>query len=419
MTDIPIKAVVYILVGIAFAGLTLRPVLERYSLYNIPLLYILIGALSIGLGAPLLDPLSDAFSAKVIEHSAELIVIISLAGAGLAIDLKASWKNWQPTWRLLAIAMPLTIGLVTYAGYTLADLAMPYALLLGAVLAPTDPVLARSVQVGPPGSTSSGTRTALTSEAGLNDGLAFPFVWLAIGLIGASAGELNFSWQSWLIKDLIYRTLAGILVGLGVGWCLVQFVFSRVGDARNARAMPGLVLLAGTFLAYGTAELIHGYGFLAVFVSARAGRALSVDTDAEPYENIVHRVADQLEAILMAVLLLWLGMFIAARLWTLWQWQDLLIALALVLVIRPAAGWLSMVGLKCELKERLKISFFGIRGMGSIFYLAFAQTHSDLTQADRIWSIVSLAILVSAIIHGTLATHWMEDEVPAQDDDGV
>ncbi|WP_415809949.1 cation:proton antiporter [Litorimonas haliclonae] len=404
----------YSLIGAAFMGLTFQPAFRDKMLFNIPIIYILVGIIGALIGLPVINPMGTETEAKIVEHASELIVIISLAGAGLSIDLKARWRTWQPTWRLLAIAMPLTILCVVWLGVNLAGLSVAGAILLAGALAPTDPVLARSVSVGSPHSEQNGTRTALTSEAGLNDGLAFPFIWLAVGVALATG---DFSWGSWVLEDVLYRTTAGVIAGLAVGWCLTKILFSSIGDATNNRSNAALVLLAATFLSYGLAELVHGYGFLSVFISARAARAFTKDTKAEPYENKAHKSADQLEAILLAVILLWFGTFIGGSLWHVWTWQDFAIAMAVVFVIRPIAAWISLLGHDMEKVDRAKIAFFGIRGMGSIFYAAFGLNQVEFADPERIWCVISFTILISALVHGSLANRWMADAGVDEPDD--
>ena len=155
--------------------------------------------------------------------------------------------------------------------------------------------------------------------------------------------------------------------------------------------------------------MVHGYGFLSVFIAARAARAFTKDTKAEPYENKTHKSADQLEAILLAIILLWFGTFIGGSLWHVWIWQDVAIAVAIVFVIRPLTGWLALIGHEMSKADRAKIAFFGIRGMGSIFYVAFGLNQVDFADPERIWCIVSFTILVSALVHGSLSNRWMAD----------
>lgn len=174
------RDVICTIVGLALFGLTLQPALSRYKTFNLPLIYVAFGAFLGGLGTATISPLAGEWQSKVIEHPSELIVIISLAGSGLGVDTVGGWRNWAPTWRLLIIAMPVTIGVVVLCGYGWLGLSLPGALLLAAALAPTDPVLDRSVQVAPPGQDEEPMEVALTAEAGMNDGLAFPFVYIAI-----------------------------------------------------------------------------------------------------------------------------------------------------------------------------------------------------------------------------------------------
>ena len=420
--SVDLRDVFYVLFGLAFLALTFAPALSRSRLYNLPLLCVAGGFLAVTFGLPFVSPLrGDEVETKIIEHAAELIVIISLAGAGLAIDTPSTWRAWQPTWRLLIVVMPASIAALAWMGVVWGGLSIAAATLLGAGLAPTDPVLARSVAVGPPGEDEHGVKLALTAEAGLNDGLAFPFVWLAIAFAGlevanpfANPGE----WLgTWLWRDVAWRTAAGVGVGLGSGYLLSSLVFSRLGDAGQGAVNPALNFLAWTFLAYGVTEAIDGYGFLAVFLSARAGRAHARDFEGpDPkYGRRAHEYGDQLEAILLVLLLLWLGGFVADGLWRTWTLADLGIALALVFVVRPVAALavLALPGVGGSWPDRLRIAVFGVRGMGSIFYVAYGQTHADFADIDAVWRISALVILVSIVLHGFGAAIWMpskEDE---------
>ena len=393
----------YVLLGLAFLGLTLAPAFAHARWFNPPAIYIGIGAAAASLGLPLLTPLDDGIGTTIIEHSAELIVIISLAGAGLAIDTPASWRAWQPTWRLLIVVMPASILSVAWLGQELLGLGLAAATLLGAALAPTDPVLARSVQVGPPGRDEEPVKIALTAEAGLNDGLAFPFVWLAITFASLGVDDLRTSlpeWiWGWLGRDVLYRVVAGIAVGVATGKLLARVVFGPLGDASHDARNPTLNFLAWTLIAYGVTEAIDGYGFLAVFLSARTGRYESPDED-DVYGREVHHSGDQLEAILLVLLLLWLGTFIGNGVWRAWTLADLGLALALILVVRPLAAFVALIGIECGWRDRLRIAVFGVRGMGSIFYIAYAQNHADFEDIDAVWRVSALVILISIVLHG-------------------
>ncbi len=211
------------------------------------------------------------------ELVSELTVIVALFGAGMRIDSLRPWTKWIPTIRLLGIAMPLTILAMAFIGVELGGMTVAGAILLGAVLAPTDPVLASDVQVGPPHEgREHPVRFALTTEAGLNDGLAFPFVYL--GLIIAMEGMHPGNWAfDWIVRDVFYR----VIVGVGMGWLGGRFLglilFSVPRKSALADTGSGVIALAGILLCYGSTELLEGYGFIAVAILGLTLRRIEVD----------------------------------------------------------------------------------------------------------------------------------------------
>ncbi|MEV4843638.1 cation:proton antiporter [Micromonospora matsumotoense] len=390
--------------GALLAGVLPR-LLERRPL-SMPIAFLGLGmlvfALPIGLPAP--DPLRYP---QVATHLTEIGVIVALMGAGLKIDRPLSWKRWSSTWRLLAIAMPLCIAAVALLGWWWAGLVPAAALLLGAALAPTDPVLASDVQVGEPTDAEDSedeVRFALTSEAGLNDGLAFPFVYAAIAI--ASVGLAPSGWfAEWFAVDVLYKLAAGVGGGLLIGWLLGKLFFRAPSELRLARHAEGFLALAATFLAYGLVEVIGGYGFLAVFVAARAIRAAE---RTHEFHAVLHDFAEQTERLLTVLLLLLFGGAVITGLLAPLTWQAATVGLALVFVIRPLVGWLSLRGAPGRPAEHWVISSFGIRGVGSFYYLAYATTKADFAQADLIWATVGLVVVVSVVVHGMAATPVMQ-----------
>ncbi|EYD71522.1 hypothetical protein Rumeso_04923 [Rubellimicrobium mesophilum DSM 19309] len=187
-----------------------------------------------GLFSPLAPQAAPAFW----ELSAEIVVIVVLFSTGLRIDDLGGFRLWRPTIGLLAVTMPISIGAVALLGWGLIGMTVPGAILLGAVLAPTDPVLAGDVQVGPPlEGREHPVRFSLTTEAGLNDGLAFPFVYLALH---AAAGSLGVAgWAEWLVWDVLYRIGVGVALGAGIGWLLGQALFVYPAGNTLARSGPG------------------------------------------------------------------------------------------------------------------------------------------------------------------------------------
>ncbi|MFC7550405.1 cation:proton antiporter [Plantactinospora sp. GCM10030261] len=395
-------------VGALLAGVLPRLV-ERRPL-SMPIAFLGLGMLVFGLplGLPWPDPLTDA---KLATHLTEIGVIVALMGAGLKIDRPFGWRRWSSTWRLLAITMPVCIAAVAVLGWWWAGLVPAAALLLGAALAPTDPVLASDVQVGEPTETEDSedeVRFALTSEAGLNDGLAFPFVYAAIAI--ATVGLAPGGWLGhWLSIDVAYKLAVGVGGGLLIGWLLGKLFFRAPSETlRLARHAEGFLALAATFLAYGVVEVIGGYGFLAVFVAARAIRSAE---RSHEFHQVLHDFAEQVERLLTVLLLLLFGGAVVGGLLEPLTWPAALVGLALVLVVRPLAGWLSLRGAPGRPAEHWVIAAFGIRGVGSFYYLAYATSHAAFPQADLLWATVGLVVIVSVVLHGVAATpvmRWLD-----------
>ena len=339
------------------------------------------------------------------ERLTEFVVIVALMGAGLKLDRPLGWRSWAMAWRLLGIAMPLTIAVIALLGWGLLGLGLASAVLLGAVLAPTDPVLASDVQVGPPMSgVEDEVRFALTSEAGLNDGLAFPFVNLAIVLAVYQAASGPWLWD-WFLVDVLWKLAAGVVVGSLVGRVMGYLTFHLPNRAKLSRTGDGFVALGVTCLAYALTELAHGYGFLAVFVAALALRNAERQHD---YHERLHDFAEQTERLLMMVLLVMFGAAIAdGGLLRALSWPMVAFAALCVFLVRPVTGWIGLVGMPRPAEEKAVISFFGIRGLGSFYYLAFALGKAGFEQPDVLWGGVSLVVLVSIFLHGTTVTPVM------------
>jgi NhaP-type Na+/H+ or K+/H+ antiporter len=377
------------------------PMLLRKAPLSLPILCVAVGAALFAL-PPLrqfaVHPLEFPL---VVERLSELVVIVSLMGAGLKIDRMIGLRSWALTWRLLGIAMPITMLTVACLAWGLTGAGAAAALLIAAVLAPTDPVLASDVQVSGPGKgTEDEARFALTSEAGFNDGFAFPFVHLAIALTAATfvAGDL----LEWFIRDLLWKTILGAAMGYAIGRGLGYLTFHLPMRANLSRTGDGFVALAATLLAYGVAEMLGGFGFLAVFVSALALRNASRDHE---YHQRLHGFAEEAERLLMMVLLVLFGGMVAfGGLLASLDWRMLVFVTGVLLVARPAAGFLSLLGSNLPWREQLVISFFGIRGMGSIYYLAFALNHASFADPRRLWAIAGSVVLASILLHGITVT---------------
>lgn len=397
---------IILILGLAFlAGAALPGLLLDRIPISLPMVYVAVGMLLPWLWSD--APRADAIQHGVlVERLAELAVIISLMSAGLKLDRRLGWRTWRSTWGLLALTMPLSIAALAAGGYWIVGLPLAAAVLLGAVIAPTDPVLASSVQVGPPGKGDEDeARFALTSEAGLNDGLAFPFVNLAIVL--AATGLAPEGLVRWLGVDVIWKILAGVLIGATIGHLVAVLVF-RLGKPNAVS--DGFVAVALTLVAYGATELVYGYGFIGVFIAALMFRRYEGD---HVFHRALHDFSEQIELLFMAVLLILFGASITHGLFEPLTaglvGPALILGLGFLLLVRPAVGMLGLIGTDAPKSHQAVIAVFGIRGIGTFYYLAHGLNHANIEEgyARMVWAVAGVIVLASIILHGTTATYVM------------
>jgi NhaP-type Na+/H+ or K+/H+ antiporter len=364
-----------LLIGMALAGSTLRRAPLTASMF-----YLGAGAALGPWGAGLLriDAVEDA---SVLERLTEIAVIISLFTAGLKLRLPFSDRRWRAPMLLATLAMALTIGGV--AAFAMAALALPIgaAVLLGALLAPTDPVLASDVRVSHEHDAEP-VRFSLTGEAGLNDGTAFPFVMLGLALMGTHA--IGASGWRWLAVDLVWAVTAGLAVGTlcGAGIGKLVIYLRRVhGEAVGLDEFLALGLIA---LSYGIALLFHAYGFLAVFAAGLSVRRIERQySEVTPGADVEHAGAsteeqatdpstapaymaravlgfnEQLERLGELAVVLAVGAMLADVEFTA---RHIAVALVLFIVIRPAATLMTLFPLRLSAPQRAFIAWFGVRG---------------------------------------------------------
>ncbi len=389
--------------GLLTALVVWLPLVLRKLPLSLPIVCMALGAALFSLPQVTLRPLPILYP-EITERFAEFVVIIALMGAGLKIDRIFRWRDWMVTWRLLAVTMPL--GIVAITVVTAWGMGLPWAiaLLLAASLAPTDPVLASDIQVGPPRTGDEDeVRFGLTSEAGLNDGFAFPFVHLAVALATVAG-----TGQAWFGEWLTYRVIWEVVAGVGAGWAIGRLfgwlTFHVPAESKLAQTGDGLIALAATCVSYGLTEIIHCYGFLAVFVTALTFRGTHRHHD---FHHDMHDVTEQIERLAMMVLLLLFGGALVSGLLSSVSWTDAAVALVILLVVRPATGLIGLIGHRADRSEKLTLAFFGIRGVGSIYYLAYGLNHIDGIDAARLWGLVGLVVLFSIVLHGLTVTPIM------------
>ena len=412
--DLTLTDSAFLVVGVAALLAGVLPRLVAGRPLSLPIVFLLMGA---AIGAlPILTFEADPQEhLGFLEHLTEVTVIVALMGAGLGLDRPPGRTRWANTWRLLGIAMPLTVVSVALLGSWVLGLAPAAALLLGAALAPTDPVLAGEVQVGEPASdpdtvedlerAEDEVRFGLTSEAGLNDALAFPFVYAAVLL--ATEGPDVGSWiGGWIAYEVVYKIAVGVLLGIGVGWALGKMTFSSSRRTlRLAEHREGSVALAATFLAYGLTEVLQGYGFLAVFVAAVAIRGSERFHD---YHRELHHFIEQVERLLTVLVLLLLGMALSDGLLAALGWREIVLAALVLLVVRPLLAGIALRGSCGSRHERMAMAFFGVRGIGSIYYVAYGLGAATFVESDTLWAVVGLVIASSVVLHGISAGPVMD-----------
>jgi NhaP-type Na+/H+ or K+/H+ antiporter len=243
-------------------------------------------------------------------------------------------------------------------------------------------------------------RFTLTAEAGLNDGLAFPFTYLALAV--ASTGSVGAALGEWVAVDVVYRIVAGVAAGWLFGRALAWFA-RHSGDHLLSDTAEGLFSLGSILLVYGLTEAIEGYGFIAVFIAA-----LTRGND-DRHRKRMHTFTQQFEAIMLALVLIGFGALVGDGILASLGWPEVGVALALVFVVRPIAGLVGLAGSPVHRWERAAIAFFGIRGMGSLYYLAYAfnQGGFDTGATETLWAITSLTVVLSVAVHGVTATPFM------------
>lgn len=393
-------------VAIAFAGVAVFAAVGALShqherAFSASVIYLALGLMAAtaidAFEVSWIDPLSDA---KLLERLSELAVVVALFATGLKLERALERRLIASLTRLMVIVMPLTIAAVTLFGTAVMGLSLGAAVILGAALAPTDPVLAGDVGIGPPGEEDEHeANVALTTEAGLNDALAFPFV-----LLGAFiAAEGGSGWLGeWLSADVAYAVAIGTIVGTVAGYGIAAAIVRLRDSELLAHALDGWVAVGAALLVYGATEVAGGYGFLAAFV---AGVAFRRYEHGHELNRRVHDGAEVVEKFSELGLILVLGSMMTIGGLAEAGMAGLLLVPLLLLVIRPLATAIGFLGSHMPSNQRLFIGWFGIRGIGSLYYVAAAIGLGVLPDDDArtlFWT-VAFCIVVSIVVHGVTA----------------
>ena len=421
-----------LIAGAIFTVMALSGTLLKRLPLSTSMLYLLAGFVLGPAGLALLDPSPEADHA-ILEAIAEAAVLVSLFAVGLKLTLPLSDRRWRAPLRLATASMLTTIALLAAIGVLLFDLQIGAAILLAAILAPTDPVLASDVQLADPNDRDS-VRFSLTGEGGLNDGTAFPFVMLGLGLLGLR--DLGDGYWRWLTVDLLWAVTGGLAIGALCGYAIGKLVLYLRTKHKEAVGLDEFLMLGLIGVAYGAAQLASTYGFLAVFAAGlalqRSQRQLASQesvavTDAKTEKALagsrkekiatdpqlagaymtqaVRGFNEQLERIVEVAVVLIVGAMLSL---IVLPNNAIFYLLLLFFVVRPIAVALGLAGLHIPRDQRMLIGWFGIRGIGSIYYLLYAIGQGlPATLTEQMLSIVLTAVAASIVVHGISVTPLM------------
>jgi sodium/hydrogen antiporter len=412
-----------LLTAMAFAG----SVLKRAPM-SAAMFYLAAG-FAIGPGVAGMLDLRLPTGAAAVERLAQVAVLISLFTAGLKLRVPPGDRRWLLPLRLAFLSMAVTVGLITVVGVFLLGLPVGAAVLLGAIIAPTDPVLASDVQVTDAWDNDR-VRFSLTGEAGMNDGTAFPFVLLGLGLLGLH--DLGAGWWRWWVVDAAWGVAAGCAVGWVLGTATGKLVLYLRRRHQEALGLDEFLTLGLIALSFGLADLIHAYGFLSVFAAGVALRRVEMresgDVSREEVrerrkevaeENLatdprtapahmtrqVLRFNERIERIGEVAVVLVLGSLLSAATLTAKGWWFVPLVF---LVIRPVSTWIGLAGAGLKGPQQKLIGWFGVRGAGSVYYIAYALTHGlPEPLAGELTRLTLTAVAASVVLHGISVTPLM------------
>ena len=382
------------------AGVALSTEHERA--FSASVLYVAIGAAA-ALTLNLLDvePLDPEGDHLLVERLTELALIAAIFSAGLTIEKDVGRRSRVSIATLLVVVMPLTIVAVALFGMWAMGLSFAAAVLLGAALAPTDPVLAGDVGLSEPGGEVYGEpRLSLHTEAGVNDGLASPFV--VLGLFVAERGGADWMGE-WLTADLLYGAGVGLGLGAAAGWGAAALLTrTRAGGLISDR-LESYVTIGLMLVIYGATEAVGTYGLLAVFAAGFTFRRYEFGHEMH---QPVHQAAEAAGKALELIVLLMLGTMLTTAGLEAPGLEGWLLAPVLILLIRPALVFATAGRRFMDVRGRAFLAFFGVRGVATLFYAAVIVEAGVLGPGEQhvvVWTAI-VCVVCSIVVHGLSAT---------------
>lgn len=423
----------YILIGILLVSVdVLGPLLANKWVSSVQLQ--LLGGIVAGPWALDLIQLDMLTHAHVLEVISEIAVIISLYATGIKMRIPLTSGRWLAPLILASVTMVATITLASGLAYWLLNLSLPAAILLGAVLAPTDPVLADKIQLEHPNDRDR-LRQSLTGEAGLNDGTAFPFVLLAVGLASPSLHPLGPSFSNWIAIDLLWKISGGVFLGALAGTLLGRFIIWVRTTHSGEQSSEELLTMGLIAVIYGIALSLNTYAFLAVFAAAVGLRRIEMTSDSSQEANEDSKVrasegkrdaqedAEQdpgspvallkeqtevgsaLERIVQVFLVFVVGVLLSTS--DISNWKYWLFGCLMIVIIRPVAVYSTFRLGNITTFQRGLVAWFGIRGIGTLYYLS----HSISLGMDEVlaaeMAVVASCCVITIVL--SIAAHGSSD----------
>lgn len=413
----------FMLVGALLLVMGLTVSILKRSPITSAIIYLAVGVL-VGPTALDLFHFNPLKQSALLESLTEVAVLISLFSAGVKMPVPFNFARWRAPILLATVSMSITVAMVTVFAYYVLGMPLGAGVLLGAIVAPTDPVLATDVQIRHPGDHDQ-LRFTITCEAGMNDGSAFPFVMLGMGLLGLH--DLGNFGINWILLDVLWATLAGIAIGVAAGVALARIGWKMRSKPHRHELLDDFLGLGLIGVVYGLAVTVNAWGFLAVFFAAVALRQTELKMakaakgafdgsttqkvarakghpipEPEPAETVSEGslvFKEHLERLSEVVLVLLIGGTLYQNSWT---WEAVGFALFLFVVARPASVIVGLLGTHTTWRIRGMTGWFGVRGIGSLYYLMYAIEHG-LPEALSLQMIQMTLIVVtlSILLHGT------------------
>jgi NhaP-type Na+/H+ or K+/H+ antiporter len=436
-----IDAIWYMLVGLLLIAVALsRGLIARLPVTG-AMIYLAVGFVIGPAGFGLLS-IELPENVHILRIITEIGLIVSLFAIGLHLRAPLDDGLWSGPFRLALPAMLITIAIMTAAGYYGLQLSIGASLLLGAALAPTDPVLANELRPREAGDEDP-LRFSLSGEGGANDGAAYPFALLGVMLCGGAQGDdLGHPWA--VAGELVWGVVAAVAIGCAMG-AFTETLVARL-RIRYAEALgfEGFLALGLMSACYGLTLMVQGYGFLAVFCAGvalrrREMKATGTSTPQEALSDVPQGESSQaakdpglahaylaesmmafsveMERIVELALMLLIGSIVSAYWRDMIGWAPLALSALLFFVARPVAVYAAMAGTGTPWRQRALSAWLGFRGVGTFFYLLFGLEHVH-EQVEALLPIGLAVVVASIFLHGITATpvlHWYYGKSAAQE----